>query len=321
MSIKVFIQTTKFKGGPAVFRSRLISALNNYRDIEVVTNINDKFDIELAFIRRVYKHNKPYILRVDGCYYQSNKKSNNKALEKAILGSNYLIFQSKFSFNLCKHILDIDSKTDNKQKYSIIYNGINLNYINNIKPAKKIQLGSFVACARWRDNKRTFSIIRGFVKANTGRHLYMIGGVGLGERPSYRLEIKKYNHKYIHILGEKTQEETISILKACDYQLHLCHIDSCPNIVLEGLACGLNVLCGNMGGTKELVQNDGIILNVDKMWRGKYLSSSVKLDSLEKGIVAKGIRKLMKVKTKPDISRFNMNEVAEKYVNIIRENI
>ena len=61
MSIRVFIQVDKFKGGPAVFRARLISALEKFKDIKVVTSIKEKFDIELAFIRRVYKHNKPYI--------------------------------------------------------------------------------------------------------------------------------------------------------------------------------------------------------------------------------------------------------------------
>ena len=272
--IKIFIQTEKFKGGPAIFRSRLISALNRYEDIQVVNNINDKFDIELAFIRRVYKHNKPYILRVDGCYYQYNRRSNNRAVEKAIIGAKYIIFQSQFSFELCKKVLNINSVKNN---YSIIHNGINLNYINKVKKDKSIKSGSFVSCARWRDNKRTFSIIRGFLKADTGKHLYMIGNVGIGESSSYYNKIKKYGSKYVHILGKKTQEETISILKSCDYQIHLCHIDSCPNIVIEGLSCGLNVLCSNLGGTKELVGKNGVVLNVDKMWRGRYLSSSVKL--------------------------------------------
>ena len=159
------------------------------------------------------------------------------------------------------------------------------------------------------------------MKANIDRHLYMIGGIGLGENSSYKSKIKKYNSKYIHILGKKTQKETISILKSCDYQIHLCHIDSCPNIVLEGLSCGLNVLCCNLGGTKELVKDDGIILNADKMWSGKYLPSSIKLDSLEKKVVAKGIHKLMKIKTKPDICRFDMSKVVKKYVKIIRESV
>jgi len=319
MAIKVFIQTDKFKGGPAVFRSRLISELNKFDDIKIVTSINDKFDIELAFIRKIYKHNKPYILRVDGCYYQSDRKSYNRPLEKAILGSKYVIFQSSFSFELCKNILDISSRIKDKSNYSIIYNGIDLDYVNKIEPNKSINHGSFVACARWRDNKRTFSILKGFMKANTGKHLYMIGDIGLGENSSYMSKVKKYKSEYIHILGSKSQKETISILKACDYQIHLCHIDSCPNIVIEGMTCGLNVLCSNLGGTPELVGNNGIILNVDNMWSGKYLSSSVKLDSLKKSIVADGIKKLVKIKSKPDPLKFDIKNVAKKYVEIIKK--
>ena len=318
LKVKVFIQIDKFKGGPAVFRSRLISALNKFDDIKVVTNINDKFDIELAFIRKVYKHNKPYILRVDGCYYQDGRKSGNKPLEKSILGSRYLIFQSNFSFDLCKRILKIGSILD-KSRYSIIYNGLDLDYLKKIEPSKGIELGSFVAAARWRDNKRTFSIIKGFLKANTGRHLYMVGGIGIGENSLYKSKLKKYNSKYVHILGKKSQKEIISILKACDYQIHLCHIDSCPNIVIEGLSCGLNVLCSNLGGTKELVKDNGVVLKSDKMWDGKYLSSLVKLDTLKKEVVAKGIKKLMEVKTKPDISEFDIKNVAKKYVEIIKK--
>lgn len=321
MAIRVFIQTEKFKGGPAIFRSRLIESLNKFEDIKVITDFNKNFDIELAFIRNVYSHNKPYILRVDGCYYQKNKSSGNRAVEKAILGSKHLIFQSHFSFDLCKNILNIGSKVSDKSSYSIIHNGIDLDYINKIKPNKKVKPGSFVACARWRDNKRTFSILKGFTKASIDRHLYMIGGLGLGERGSYFNKMKKYKSNYIHILGEKSPEETISILKACEYQIHLCHIDSCPNIVLEGLSCGLNVLCANLGGTRELVKNDGLVLNADKMWHGKYLSSSIKLDSLDKNKVAKGIRKLTTIKTKPDAQRFDIDPVAKKYADIIRKSV
>jgi len=323
MSIRVFIQTDKFKGGPAVFRSRLISALNKFEDIEIITNVQKKFDIELAFIRRVYKHNKPYILRVDGCYYQKDRKSGNRLLEKAILGSKHLIFQSKFSFNLCRHVLDIDKRVKNKLNYSIIHNGIDMEYLRKIKVSQEIEPGSFVAAARWRDNKRTFSIMKGFIKANTERHLYMIGGVGLGAKNNYKAKMKRFasKSKYVHMLGKKTPKETISILKACDYQIHLCHIDSCPNIVIEGLCCGLNVLCTNLGGTSELVEENGVILDIDKIWEGKYLSSSVVLDSLSSKKVAKGIQKLLSVKNKPCVNRFDIDIVAEKYVKIIRDNV
>ena len=123
--MKVFIQTDKFEGGPAIFRNRLISALDNFDDIKIVTNVKDKFDIELAFIRKVYNHDKPYILRVDGCYYEKQRKTGNLLLEKAIIGAKYLIFQSYFSLKLCKHILEINNKVRKEDiDYSVIYNGI-----------------------------------------------------------------------------------------------------------------------------------------------------------------------------------------------------
>ncbi len=315
MSIKVFIQTDKFEGGPAIFRSRIISALNKLDNIKVVTDIRNKFDIELAFIRKVFNHNRPYILRVDGCYYEKKREKSNIPLEQAILKAEYIIFQSYFSLKLCKHILGINSKVKMEGiDYSVIYNGIDLDYINKIKPSEGIKPGSFISCAGWRPNKRPFSTIKGFLKADTGRHLYLVGGAGfVGNKIG-----KKYNSKYIHILGEKTNKDTISIMKACDYQMHLCHIDSCPNSVVEGLSCGCNVLCTNLGGTPELVKDNGVILDVDKFWKKKYLNVD-DLDNLPSSVVADGVREIIKSKREVDSSFFDINKVAVKYKEIIEK--
>ena len=50
MTIRVYISTDKFKGGPAIFRSRLISAIDRLDNIKIVTDVNEKFDIQ------VYNH-------------------------------------------------------------------------------------------------------------------------------------------------------------------------------------------------------------------------------------------------------------------------
>ena len=76
-----------------------------------------------------------------------------------------------------------------------------------------------------------------------------------------------------------------------------------------------------MGGTKELVGKDGVIIESDRMWSGKYLSSSIKLDNLPSEEVAEGIHKLLKIKTRPDVKKFDINKVAIKYANIIRGNM
>ena len=150
----------------------------------------------------------------------------------------------------------------NPKNWSIIYNGISKDCIDSIETDKTIEPGSFVACSntwRMKPNKRPLSIINGFLKSDTGRHLYIIG--------QYQNEWKKKYKRYrIHFLGPKSPKKVIAIMKACDYQIHLCHIDSCPNAVVEGLACGLNVLCTNLGGTKELVGPDGVILKIEWLY-------------------------------------------------------
>jgi len=319
MSIKLFIQIDKFTGGgTGIFRSRLIEAFKKIEDIELVHNPKKDFDIELAFIKQVHKHNKLHILRVDGCYYMK-KKYNNKPIEKAIRKAEYVVFQSKFAYKLCKRVLRLRSDCPNGKnlKYSIVYNGINLDYVKRVEPSKNIIPGSFVTCSRWDPNKRPISTIKGFIKANTGKHLYVIGGVGVGGK-NINLD-KMAKSKYIHLLGEKSNEETISILKSCSALIHLCHIDACPNIVIEALSCGLNVLCTNLGGTKELVKNNGVVLDVDKFWKTRYLRSQ-NVDNLNKIVVADGINRLCKIKNDGfNRKDLNIDIVAKQYINIIKK--
>jgi len=324
MPLKVLIQIQKFKGGPAAFRSRLISSLEKMDGITIINDVDKKFDIELAFIRKTVKHNKPYVLRVSSCYYFDHYKPwNNKPIAKSIKNADHVIFQSTFAYKLCNRVLRLESRGLIRNGYEIIYNGVDLDYINEISPSKKVEPGSFVACARWDGNKRIKSMLNGFMKAGIKRHLYIIGGFGIEDRKkSIDKLIKKYNSKYIHILGERTNKETISIMKACDYQIHLSFIDICPNTVLEGMACGLNVLCTNLGGTAEIVGKNGVILNVDKFWKTKYLKKRIEnLDNLESNIVASGIHKLIKQKIPIDINKFDINLVSKKYYNIIKEKI
>jgi len=298
--IKLYISMEKFKGGPAVFRSRIANSLNLFDDIEIVTKRKLPFDIELTFIRQLHKHKKPCIARMDGCYYL-NSTAPNDPLRDNVKRSKYVIYQSSFSRQMCHHFLGV------RKPSKVIYNGIDFDFVKSIAKNISIEPGSFVASShRWRDNKRPNSIIKGFLEANLKNHLYIVGDN----------VTEKFESKYVHYVGAKSPEDVISIMKACDYQIHLCHIDSCPNAVIEGLACGLNVLCTNLGGTPELVNSDGVILNVDK-WKNKKILKQ-KFDNLDPKIVANGIHELIKIKTKPNRPDLDIKKVAEKYANVIR---
>jgi glycosyltransferase involved in cell wall biosynthesis len=302
--LKIFIQTKKFKGGPASFRGRLIKYLNNKDGVTVVTNPDEKFDIELCLIRRIHKHKKPYVLRADGCYYIT-LIDNNPTLAKAINQSNFAIYQSEFSRQMCQDLLGVSKKS------KVIYNGIDQNYVAQIEPDENIIPGSFITTAgSWRDNKRPRSTFNGFLEAATGRHLYVLGG---------NVDKFKVKSEYIHFVGMKSEVESLSIMKACDYQLHLCHIDSCPNAVVEGLSSGLNILCTNLGGTKELVKDNGFVLEVDK-WKRKKMKKRA-LDSLDLSKVAEGIHSLMEKKERTVRPDLDIRYAGERYYNVLNKTL
>ncbi len=304
--IRVLTYLKKFSGGPRIFRERISEALNKIKDIKIVHDPKKKFDIEIVFLRQLIHHKKPKIIRVDGCYYERKRLNQNNQIQEAINKSNAVIFQSKFSKKMCKAFLKI------KKPSYIVHNGIDFDTIKDIQPRKDILPDSFVTCAGWRENKRPLSTISGFERAGINNHLYMIGDYS-HIPPAYR------DRKNIHLMGKMGFEDIISIMKACRYQIHLCHIDSCPNAVIEGLACGLNVLCTNLGGTRELIRDNGVVMDVDTF--GYEYIKKMRVDNLEPKIVAEYIHKVMEKKERANCLYLSIDEVAGKYADIIRKHV
>lgn len=290
-------------GGPRAFKDRIIDKLRSRDGVDVVHS--GKFDVELAFIRTDKRHKKPVVLRLDGCYYESGRMGANKAIEKSANRASRLVFQSKFSKKMFKKLLKIN--IDKIKKSAVIHNGIDLDYIRSISASNKKTPLSFVCAASWRTNKRPMSIVRGFLHADiSGSVLYVIGN-------NFPKKIKDPRVKY---LGSLSKSEVIGILKSCNFLLHLCHVDSCPNIVVESLACGLSVLHTNLGGTKELVDKNGINMEIDA-WKWKPIKSV--RDNISGDIVADGINRLIALKR----SEFNPESVSidrcvDEYIEVMR---
>lgn len=307
--IKVFFQKEGFSGGPKTFRDRLRPAMKYLPNISLTDDPNSKFDVELAFIRRRCDHDNPIVLRLDGCYYRKKDLSHNESSKQAIKQAKHVIFQSNFSSKMCRSIMNIEPK-----RWSVIYNGIDYKYINSIEPdTHHVPPGSFIACSVWkrRPNKRPLSIIKGFLEADVDRHLFIIGKV-------HSEWIRKYQDRRIHFWEEREPDSVIAVMKACDYQIHLCHIDSCPNAVVEGLACGLNVLCTNLGGTPEIVGNDGIVMETDSWdFTPMPITTFDGLDTLSSKDVAEGIHKLIKIRERSVRPDLDIKTVAQQYAKIL----
>ena len=296
--MKIFIEKTKLHGGPSIFRDRLIKSLVS-KKVDITHNINNSFDCELAFICCYKKHNKPIFLRVDGCYTHQHNRNKNKNIIESIKKSRAIIYQSYFSKEMYEKYLKINK--DN----TVILNGIDYSYIDGICEYPAIEPGAFVAVANWRDGKRPLSTVKGFLEASTGKKMYMIGSLE-----------RKIEDKNIEYLNTLKQDKIISILKRTKHMIHLCHLDACPNSVIEAVACGNKVLCTNLGGTKEIVRDNGIVLDVDN-WNFTPMENDY-YDNLNPKIVAEGIDKLLKIKKETVRDDLDIDVVSEKYISFIK---
>ena len=301
--MKVLIHKKGLSGGPRSFKDRIIKSLNSIADVKVVHD--GKFDVELAFIRINKRHRRPVVLRLDGCYYESNRMGANKEILRSINNSNSLIFQSEFSKKMFRKLLKLNSKRISRSR--VIHNGIDLDYTNSIDPKyEKVPL-SFACAADWRTNKRPLSTLNGFLNADLdGSILYVMG----------KNFPKKVRDPRVRYLGAVSKEDVIGVLKSCNFLLHLCHVDSCPNIVVESLACGLSVLHTNLGGTRELVGRNGINIKFDS-WNWKPIKSV--RDNIPGDIVTDGNGRLISLKKgKIDMDSLSMKTCASKYVEVMR---
>ncbi len=286
--------------GPKVFMKRLLKYMvKHYDDVEIV---NSKPDIYLSAVWAGESTRCKRIHRVDGVYFDK-LRGNLKALNKRIIGSikkaNGVVFQSSYARKMTKGILKVKAKD-----HVIIPNGIDKSVFDGIETDKLGYDKMFIACAKWRPLKRPRSIARGFLEAAVpGSVLVIIGDI------SSKDKVKSKNIKYT---GSLKTNEMYRYYKSADAVIHISRLDACPNVVVESLVAGTPVICNNVGGTPELVRDDGIHLEIDPPL--KYKPFSMKHpDSVSPKIIAAGIHQCLSVTWDIDRPDLDMSYCADKY--------
>ena len=95
--------------------------------------------------------------------------------------------------------------------------------------------------------------------------------------------------------------------------IHLCWLDCCPNTVVEGLASGLPVVCSHNGGTKELVRDDGIVIQLEEDYEYGSMVNLYHPPKVDTNIIVEAVLKSLempKVKNRGDLK---MSNVSKKY--------
>jgi glycosyltransferase involved in cell wall biosynthesis len=234
--------------GPNSFGQKLFKYMPS---LGVSFSDNPGPDAYLCFIesgRPTY--NAPLYQRLDGIYFNSefDYETQNSNIKRTYNLAKGVIFQSQFNKELTFNYFGPHSN------YAVIHNGADIDLINSVEKIKIDKYENIWSCASsWRPHKRLSENIRYFLEhAGPNDGMIVAGKVD-----------KKFKHERIHYVGELSTEKLFGLYKASKYFIHLAWLDHCPNVVVDAMACGCQIICSSAGGTKEIAGSDAIIIQED----------------------------------------------------------
>jgi glycosyltransferase involved in cell wall biosynthesis len=298
--------------GISNFLALLRTEFNNRSDVSVVGE-SQRSDVHLGIINSL-KQGCMNVLRLDGVYYDRNRidRGYNRSIVSSMRKANGIIFQSKWSENFVIRML----KVKQPHHSTVIWNGSDRRLLEEAKKTKPTSDFDkvFVCCAHWRPNKRLQAIVDSLLLARqmTGQNL---GLRIIGACPGVSTE-----HKAVKALGTLSHQETLTEIAHADCMIHICHLDSCPNVVVEALLSGIPVVCNNIGGTPELVQGDGVVAGLDKRFDFQAITDMNVVDSrsVDKAILANAISEAASRTWNIHRPELDIKKVADQYLKFFR---
>lgn len=260
------------------------------------------------------------VLRLDGMYFDSalgveGNRQKNQPIFDAAIEHDVIVFQSHHSKKLCTSF-GIRVDEPGFPSSTVIYNGVDMSIFNpditNIDICTK---PTFVACASWRRHKRLEEIIAAFSHSKLANANLLVVGAYDQRTPNPYVTKIPSNVKF---LGEVSNRMALAeIYKKATGMIHLCWLDSCPNSVVEAIACGLPVLCSSNGGTKELVGKNGIVIHLEEPYEYGTMVDLYNPPMVDIEPIVQGILNLEDFYTppRPDL---DIRVAAHAYRNILR---
>ncbi|MFH0735928.1 MAG: glycosyltransferase family 4 protein [bacterium] len=258
-------------------KSYLTKSFNNWNK-SLESNINNFKNIQLMHhhhpysVPNKYLTNLPQILTLHnpGLYtfshfkyilnnnrYNSFINSNKQKELDALNTVNLITFPSYAAKNF--YFNDLYEKKE--FNYKVVYNGIDLEKIKNIKENDEIKKRlngktMFLNVSNHIESKNVLLIIemmKLLKQLNKSFVFYQIGKEG-PETIKIKKKIKEYGlEKDFYLLSNIPNEEIIGLLKTTDFFIMAGKNVVFDMVILEALACGTCIIASNDGGNKEVI--------------------------------------------------------------------
>lgn len=295
--------------GKGFFCSRLFKSLQKL-GYSVTNNPKAPHNVSLHLVK--FKDGKgKKIIRLDGCYHNTAMSygSRNKSISQYVHKADGIIYQSQFSKRLCDKYLG-----KFKGPTSIVPNGGDPAFYDNVEPMDLPYKNCFLTASRWRPHKRLEDIIESFLLADIPDSCLYIAGNLKKSKLSKANQDKYFALDNIVPLGKIDQTTLARYLKSSRGFVHLCWFDNCPNAVVEALCAGVPVISNNVGGTPEIVEvGGGFVCKIDAPYNLKpvLLYSP---PSIDRNIIADAMKKCLAPVVISN-AHVDIDNVAKQYVD------
>jgi len=248
-----------------------------------------------SFFRKIFAKNKErkvkILYRVNGLrkvYANIESKMDDIQLQ-TIKYADHIVFQSKFSYNLFKDF------GYNGNNFSIIHNGVDQNIfnINNKVFWDKERRLKLIACS-WSDNPAKGHKIIADFSCFRDIEVQFVGNWN-----------KNIPIKNVKIFKPVSQQILANFLKQADIFLFPSLNESCSNLLLEALSCGLPVLYVDSGSNEEIAGKYGIKIDLNNL-RSSLETIKLNFFSLLENIIK-------------DINKFSIDYAGRQYLEVCKE--
>lgn len=234
----------------------LISRLTQKSDYDIIQFF---FSIPTGILKYGIKRNIPYICSLRGIDVPSSRKDKYVVLRKVLNNVNSDIVRHASAVTALSN--ELASWFNNEYpdvEVQIIPNGLNHNLFCRKKQYNReirrfVTVARLIKCKNIELSMRAFKIVHGLYPNIT---LDIIGEGYLHDELNEIIQRERMS-EYIRLKGFIDSSEIAVIL--CEYDLFylLTVADSFGQVFIEAMACGLPVICADIGGPKEIVV-DGV---------------------------------------------------------------
>jgi len=237
----------------AYFFAKKLLKKNNY-DL-----IHAWFGIPCGFIAMLL--GKPYIVALRGSdvpFYNIRFKNLDKYFFQHL--SKLIWKKAKAVIANSQGLKDLAQKTAPNQKIQVIYNGIDISEFKPPKTKEKSKNLRILCVARLIKRKGISYLIKALGGLRNKNLILTIIGDGNEKENLINLAKKLKIDNKVKFLGSISHSEIVKYYQQNDVFILPSLNEGMSNTILEAMACGLPIITTNVGGSKELIKNNGFIV-------------------------------------------------------------